>query len=352
MIHQFSKILRGRSYVAYGAGDYFDRCYSPEIPLPEYFVDAEIERGEKKGREIRPLTALLQEPRDLIVIIFLRRPFEALLKLQGDKYHWKENVWDARFFGVGNPGDEDFEFLNDWSAVERSAHIEVFQGIDTNVDWENNWISYAKTSRKIELRLGTKSTFHCKSSLIGAGASIHLATKAKFLAEAGVAFGSRSWGNVGSHARISLQGENLISEDSILDAARGTSIDIGAKSTFGPHLQLYAYAPITIGADCMFSTDIYLESGAGHDLLVEGQYKEPQELSIGDHVWVGLGSKILAGSGLEKGSMVAAGSVVTKIFSAQELIAGNPAKSIRNGIEWSRDYTAYKKIYHTINSES
>jgi acetyltransferase-like isoleucine patch superfamily enzyme len=102
----------------------------------------------------------------------------------------------------------------------------------------------------------------------------------------------------------------------------------------------------------MFSTDIYVESGAGHDLVVDGKYNEPQELVIGNHVWVGLGAKILAGSGLQDGSMVAAGSVVTKMFSSQELVAGNPAKSLRTSIEWSRDYTTYKKIYHTTQTES
>ena len=49
---------------------------------------------------------------------------------------------------------------------------------------------------------------------------------------------------------------------------------------------------------------------------------------IEDDVWIGANSIILSGTKICKGSVVAAGSVVSKEFSPYSVIAGNPAKII------------------------
>ena len=50
---------------------------------------------------------------------------------------------------------------------------------------------------------------------------------------------------------------------------------------------------------------------------------------IGDDVWVGTRSIILPGVTLGKGSIVGAGSVVTKDVPAYAIVAGNPARVIK-----------------------
>jgi serine acetyltransferase len=46
-------------------------------------------------------------------------------------------------------------------------------------------------------------------------------------------------------------------------------------------------------------------------------------------VWIGLGSIILSGVKVGTGSIIAAGSVVTKDVEPYTIVAGNPAKLIR-----------------------
>ena len=55
-----------------------------------------------------------------------------------------------------------------------------------------------------------------------------------------------------------------------------------------------------------------------------------QETFIEDDVWIGHGSIILSGVRIERGAIVAAGSVVTKSIPAYEIFGGIPAKKIRD----------------------
>ena len=53
------------------------------------------------------------------------------------------------------------------------------------------------------------------------------------------------------------------------------------------------------------------------------------QTTIGDDVWIGLGSIVLSGVRIGAGSVIAAGSVVTRDVDEYAIYAGNPAKKIR-----------------------
>lgn len=54
------------------------------------------------------------------------------------------------------------------------------------------------------------------------------------------------------------------------------------------------------------------------------------KIVIEDDVWIGLGSIILSGVKIGRGSIVAAGSVVTKNIEPYSIVGGNPARFIKN----------------------
>ena len=59
-----------------------------------------------------------------------------------------------------------------------------------------------------------------------------------------------------------------------------------------------------------------------------------EPIEIGDNVWIGARAIILKGVTIGAGSVVAAGSVVTKDVGPGELVAGSPARYIKD-VTWT-----------------
>lgn len=78
-----------------------------------------------------------------------------------------------------------------------------------------------------------------------------------------------------------------------------------------------------------------------------------EKVIIEDDVWIGYGCIILGGVKIGQGSIVAAGSVVTKDVEPFSIFAGVPAKKVRNRFENDIDLKTHIKLYEaTYNLNS
>ncbi|MEE4213008.1 MAG: DapH/DapD/GlmU-related protein [Parvularcula sp.] len=66
----------------------------------------------------------------------------------------------------------------------------------------------------------------------------------------------------------------------------------------------------------------------GHPSEIETILANP--IAIEDKVWIGFGATILKGVTIGEGAIVAAGAVVTKDVPPYSIVAGNPARVVRN----------------------
>lgn len=71
-----------------------------------------------------------------------------------------------------------------------------------------------------------------------------------------------------------------------------------------------------------------------HTIHYDG-FEKSKPIIIGNHVWIGMRATILKGVTIGDGAIIAAGAVVTKDVPARCLVAGVPARVIKENIEWS-----------------
>lgn len=97
---------------------------------------------------------------------------------------------------------------------------------------------------------------------------------------------------------------------------------------------------IIVGNDCMFSSDIIVRSGDSHsivDLKTKKRINLPQDVILGNHIWVGLNVLIGKGTNIKGNSVVGSGSFVNKNFTKGNcIIGGVPAKIVKENILWDR----------------
>jgi acetyltransferase-like isoleucine patch superfamily enzyme len=84
---------------------------------------------------------------------------------------------------------------------------------------------------------------------------------------------------------------------------------------------------IIVGDDVAFANDVMVMDSDSHG--VEGRPHKQAPVHIGDGCWLGARSMILPGVTLGKRVLVAAGAVVTRDVPDDCLVAGNPARVIR-----------------------
>lgn len=133
---------------------------------------------------------------------------------------------------------------------------------------------------------------------------------------------------------------------------------IGDRSFIGPFVEITR--GVVIGEDCkveshsFLCTDVTLQNNVfiGHGVMFTNDLYPRTDrhviylpVNIGEYASIGSNATIVAGIDIGEHSIVGAGAVVTKSVPAYSIVAGNPAKVIRqfSGLDELRAYIQEKQ---------
>lgn len=141
---------------------------------------------------------------------------------------------------------------------------------------------------------------------------------------------------VGSHSIVG--GELLV-------FAGGGEIRLGDWCYVGEGARLWSAGSIQVGDRVLISHGVNIFDNLTHPLSARARHLqfaaiatrghpvdvdlEPRPVKVGDDVLIGANAIVLRGVSIGEGSVVGAGSVVTRDVAPWTLVAGNPARPVR-----------------------
>lgn len=133
----------------------------------------------------------------------------------------------------------------------------------------------------------------------------------------------------------------------LLQALYGGKITIGENTYIGSHTVIQSKESVTIGNGVIISNHVLIVDNNNHptdpaqrwqmsecedflrDELWSWKYAESKPVVIEDNVWIGRDCRILKGVTVGKGSICALAAIVTKDVPPYTVVAGNPAKVVK-----------------------
>ena len=123
----------------------------------------------------------------------------------------------------------------------------------------------------------------------------------------------------------------------------GCEINVSGELTLGNNFRcnkgtkIDAKKQVVFGSDVLIGPQCYISDSDGHSLMsLDGAViNEDEAIKVGRHVWLGRGVFILKGSEIGEDCVVGAASVVNrKIRLSNVIIAGVPAKVVKESVDW------------------
>lgn len=213
----------------------------------------------------------------------------------------------------------------------------MFHHLFNKVKGKNNQIFIIKNNKKIKLRHKLK------------GLNIDIAGNNNYIEiEFPIKFKNTTIKMRGHNIKFELKKSNTRMQDTFFDLGDFAQVFIDEDSRFNmpnsyicinnnrknqPH-------KLVIGTGAQIGQDFYLRTSDGHCLFNLGEefpYNEPQDIVIGNNVWIGAKCSVMKGAQIPSNTVIGSCSLVTKkFFEENTIIAGHPAKVIKRNIQWER----------------
>lgn len=127
----------------------------------------------------------------------------------------------------------------------------------------------------------------------------------------------------------------------------GFNIEVGDNFFANYNLTVLDVAKVTIGDNVFIAPNVSIYT-AGHPIHYEARntmYEYGISISIGSNCWIGGSVTICPGVHIGEGSVIGAGSVVTKDIPSNVIAAGNPCRVIREITDEDKKYYFKDRVF-------
>lgn len=146
----------------------------------------------------------------------------------------------------------------------------------------------------------------------------------------------------GNNNTVILKARSYVSGAELWVEDNKCTLSVGERTFVGHHTHLACTedeSQLIVGDDCMLSSYVQVRTGDSHAILDldENRINPAQSVFIGNHCWLGEGSKVLKGVTLKGDNIVSTGAIVTSSFERNLLLGGIPAKVLKEKVTWNKN---------------
>lgn len=138
--------------------------------------------------------------------------------------------------------------------------------------------------------------------------------------------------SVGKNASLVVLGGFVVYSGCDIRVLEGASLTVGG-GFINEGGQISCESEIVIGKGCAIARDVIIRDNDAHE--TQAGRRSARSIHIGDNVWIGTRAIVLKGVSIGSGAIIAAGAVVTKDVPPCAMVAGVPAKVIRENVRWA-----------------
>jgi acetyltransferase-like isoleucine patch superfamily enzyme len=135
--------------------------------------------------------------------------------------------------------------------------------------------------------------------------------------------------------KLKIKGLYSIGRGCRFDIGENAIVSIGSGGYMTSNVTLIIMHNLIIGDNCAIAWNIQFLDDNFHTIEYAGKKESKNSIEIGNNVWIGCGVKIYKGTIIPNGCVIASDSIVKGSYLKENcLIAGNPAKIIKENVKW------------------
>jgi len=140
---------------------------------------------------------------------------------------------------------------------------------------------------------------------------------------------------------LTFEGSAKMCSGFVVDVGSGATLTIGKGFHANYNFICTSNTEVRIGEELLAGWNVTVRDTDGHEIIdPDGIVNSDKPISIGNHVWLCSGVSVMKGAHLADDCVVGMNSVITKpIQQSKCLIVGQPARVIKENIQWNNDWT-------------